>query len=583
MSHASNSEQLALPLVIAVTGHRDLVAAEIPLIRQRMEELFVDLKEEYPYNRLVIMSPLAEGADTIAAEVALDLEIDLLVPLPKPLDEYLADFNTEEARQKFRDLSTRARQIIELKYAIPPTPDGFEEDNWINSFPYAHLGTYLCAHCHILLAVWDGQESTKIGGTASVIRFHQDDIMPGLTPDTAAAQRMLVDDESDLVFHIPCSRDSADYAEHAGHTVEESCWYTKDKENPRSKELPAQHKLIFQRSAEFSQDAQLYAEKIEQERWSLIESEAAEKLPDGIKDIDKTYCAADWLAMFYQKKVMRTLLVTHVMAFLMGLMFLMYTDFSSVQLMLVAFLIFFTIATLSQTASKRGEWHRKYLDYRTLAEGLRVQFYWAAAGVTSKSKWKFAHDSYLQTENPEFGWIRNVMRVAGIDNDADPYVDNHGMQFTLAEWVGGEDSGQLGYFKRKGQERIERYQLNEKLGTLSLLASVASVFVFLIFGSDMSELGHSIVALVMGTTLLLYGVREGYTYANATKELIKQYEHMLRIFDNANRRLAEANTIEDKRSVLSVLGQSALDEHADWIVMQRERSLDETEIWRMGS
>jgi hypothetical protein len=31
------------------------------------------------------------------------------------------------------------------------------------------------------------------------------------------------------------------------------------------------------------------------------------------------------------------------------------------------------------------------------------------------------------------------------------------------------------------------------------------------------------------------------------------------------------------------LGGSALDEHAEWILMHRDRSIDESEIWRMSN
>jgi hypothetical protein len=58
---------------------------------------------------------------------------------------------------------------------------------------------------------------------------------------------------------------------------------------------------------------------------------------------------------------------------------------------------------------------------------------------------------------------------------------------------------------------------------------------------------------------------------------------MLRIFDNAHRRLSAVTSSDEKRQILSALGQSALDEHSDWILMHRERSLDESEIWRMGA
>ena len=267
----------------------------------------------------------------------------------------------------------------------------------------------------------------------------------------------------------------------------------------------------------------------------------------------------------------------------MGLMFILYSDVTSVQLLLFAFLGFFAIAVATQYLAKKNAWQRKYLDYRTLAEGLRVQFYWAASGVTAENKWKFAHDSFLQSQNPEFGWIRNVMRVAGIRCDAVPYLDPAGVEYTLREWVGGPDQGQLGYFRVKAHERIRHHANTEKLGRLSLLTCVSTVFIFLFFGSTLTDLWENVLIFVMGSTLLVYAVREGYSYATATKELIKQYEFMLRIFDNAHRRLSAVTSVDEQRQILSALGQSALDEHSDWILMHRERSLDESEIWRMGA
>jgi hypothetical protein len=58
---------------------------------------------------------------------------------------------------------------------------------------------------------------------------------------------------------------------------------------------------------------------------------------------------------------------------------------------------------------------------------------------------------------------------------------------------------------------------------------------------------------------------------------------MLRIFDNAKRRLDSAENDMERRQILMALGGSALDEQAQWILMQRDRSLDQGEIWRMGS
>lgn len=55
----------ALPLVVAVTGHRDLVAGETTELRQKVREFLLELAERFPSRRLRLLSSLAEGADQI--------------------------------------------------------------------------------------------------------------------------------------------------------------------------------------------------------------------------------------------------------------------------------------------------------------------------------------------------------------------------------------------------------------------------------------------------------------------------------------------------------------------------------------
>ena len=79
----------SLPLVVAVTGHRDLVASETEPLRQKVRKFFLELAERFPARRLRLLSPLAEGADQLVAEIAVDLDIELVVPLP--MDEFSKD------------------------------------------------------------------------------------------------------------------------------------------------------------------------------------------------------------------------------------------------------------------------------------------------------------------------------------------------------------------------------------------------------------------------------------------------------------------------------------------------------------
>ena len=56
--------------MIGVTGHRDLVPEEIPVLRERVREFFRDLDDLFPGLPVMVMTPLAEGADRLVADVA---------------------------------------------------------------------------------------------------------------------------------------------------------------------------------------------------------------------------------------------------------------------------------------------------------------------------------------------------------------------------------------------------------------------------------------------------------------------------------------------------------------------------------
>jgi hypothetical protein len=346
--------------------------------------------------------------------------------------------------------------------------------------------------------------------------------------------------------------------------------------------MPDRHRQVFAHSRDFSRDAIEYESRIMNEAWPLYDKEKERDLPPGIGDIDHVFRVADWLAIFYQRRILRVLRTTHIFALLMGLMYILYSDLLPNRVFLVAFVLFFLAAAAIHTLGNRLSWHRKYLDYRTLAEGLRVQFYWAAAGVTSGNVSKFAHDNFLQAQDPDLGWIRNVMRVAGTECDASPSRDPAGLEFAIREWIGDDQSGQLGYFRRKAGERIERNRVTDQAAMVVLWVSIAAIALFIFATDDLADRVRDPIVILMGILLLSIGIRQSYAFSTADSELVKQYEFMYRIFRNARRRIDATDDPEEKRRVLRVLGEAALEEHAEWILMHRERSIDQGEIWRMG-
>lgn len=568
-----------VPIVIAVTGHRNLVADEIPGLRQQVRQFLVNLQRDHPDLPLVVMSPLAEGADRMVAEEARGLGIPLIVPLPLPREIYEQDFQAPESLQDFRELCADA-EVIELPLLPGDTPESVASPGPRRDAHYARLGIYLCAHCHILLAIWDGKTSDMLGGTAQVVRFHQWDEMPGFTERRESSAQILAEDESDLVYHVVCSRDQDDGAPAEGLRPLESWWFTTDPDQPRTAAMPAAYQGVFQRAAEFNRDASRLQQRIRSGAWPLLPEDMPADLAATLKPIDAIFRNADVLAIHFQSRVTRALRAIYTLAALMGLTFVSYASLPHQTPLVFLFLLLFAAGVAIHRVAERGAWHRKYLDYRALAEGLRVQCYWAASGVMSGRTSKFAHDNFLQQQDVELGWIRNVMRFTGrLGAVALPTAA--GLQFAIREWVGEphpQGAGQLAYYERKAIERSGMRRLTTAIAAGCLWTGIAVAVTLALFSAAMAPGWRDLLILLMGLLPMIAAVREAYAQKRAEKELIKQYHFMARIFRNARRQLIAAAGDTARRQILKSLGDAALEEHAQWLLMHRERPLERAQL-----
>ena len=558
---------LPIPLVIGVTGHRDLVAEEYPLLEQRVREFFEGLRTRYPGVSLELLSPLAEGADRLVARVALDLKIRLIVPLPMQQDLYLEDFEEPHSREEFDELVAQGRSFKVPEWPMPePLPDRGTE----RELQYARLGVFIASHCHILLALWDGMSSSQIGGTAQVIDFHQRDYMPGVSEQRGEPSLNLINDESDLVYHLTCSR-----RQHARPLARagEASWLTLDETNPRTSELPERYDRVFTHIAEFNSDARANQKAIESEGWAL--SRTDDPVPQGAHRIEHVFKAADWLALRFQRfyyLALRTMLGVAAAA---GFCFVAFADLPDQDLMIYPYLALFGIGISVFYIEQRGGWHRRHLDYRALAESLRIEFYWAAAGVTSTTPTKYNHDSYLSKQDVELGWIRHVLRFTSRRANAQVDVPEHaGVEFAIDRWIGE----QRDYFGRSAPRHAVNHERNALIGRFCFWAGIVIAVILALTQFRISDAIKTPLMALMGLLPLITAGVAVYSHKKADMENIKKDRFMHRIMTEALRRLENAATDDDRREILRALGQTALDDEAQWIMRQRERHPDSQEL-----
>jgi hypothetical protein len=113
-------------------------------------------------------------------------------------------------------------------------------------------------------------------------------------------------------------------------------------------------------------------------------------------------------------------------------------------------------------------------DYRAIAEGLRVQFYWTACGSGEA-----VASNYLQHQGGELGWIRNVINAAAFPHELNRlafnqliFEDQWAALYSIREaWIGG----QWTYYKRSISD------LSRRRDTFSTYAHVLLVTGFALF------------------------------------------------------------------------------------------------------
>jgi hypothetical protein len=150
------------PFIFGVSGHRDLVPADLPKLRRQLRDIFRRSISSRPNAVFQLLTPLAEGADRIAAEEALSLGIKLVVPMPMMQAEYERDFTSENSLNAFRKLLKTA----DVQFVVTDAASTCEGDE--RTQRYAAVGDYIARESHLLILLWDGKENQKVGGTAWV-------------------------------------------------------------------------------------------------------------------------------------------------------------------------------------------------------------------------------------------------------------------------------------------------------------------------------------------------------------------------------------------------------------------------------
>ena len=384
-------------LSVGVTGHRAEVLAEgdVNRLRERVREslLLIEASGRALLEgerdcfapgppRLRFVSPIADGADQIAAELALDLGWELQAVLPFARDIYRASISNHGSRERFDALLARASCVLEL----PGDPNDSLD-------AYIMTGRATVAHCDLLIAVWDGKPPRGRGGTGEVVQV-------ALTRGTAIIHVPLEPDEEARVLWAAFDPTVVTIAEDAGvaraldresvdalltgllmppfDEQEQRFLRAFAREQLRHFRTRIEYPLLLAATGvkQFkprTYSDQYYAAQIHDE-WQRYRVGCADahNIAAPIDLLEHAYSWADRLATHFAQ----TYRSGHIFNFVLGgvAVCLGLAAFMAPHLKLEEAVLemLITIAIiLNAHIGTKQEWHRRWLDYRQLAERLR--------------------------------------------------------------------------------------------------------------------------------------------------------------------------------------------------------------------
>lgn len=333
-----------IPLIIGVTGHLNPREEDGDLLRETVKREIMKLRERCPHTPAAMLCALARGADLLCAETAEELGISLRAVLPLEQAEYEKDFSPEDLARLHHQL-----ERAETVFTAPAAEEEPAEEN--RDFRYRQASIYVAEHSHILLALWDGEKGSNAGTGAAV----EAALKGAWQPRRGMACRNA---ENSAVLHIKTPRENSG-------------------ESGAGTAILLGNREVFGEILTKTEEFNRLAEEVQEGREQLLPEDGSADV--GQEKLEALYDTADSLSLRFAQRYRRTLRILAVLGTVIMFTFLLYDEAELHSLILLCGAALFG-AILVTGQSQRYAGHRRYIEYRALAEALRVQMYLRYAG-----------------------------------------------------------------------------------------------------------------------------------------------------------------------------------------------------------
>jgi hypothetical protein len=558
-----------VPLVLGITGHRDVLADDVEFVKDSVRSLLRDYRARFQRSPIIFISALAEGVDQIAAEAALEVEgVRLAAVLPMPREEYIKDFNAPQVRTSFEQLFSKATwQHV--------TGFNLSDRNKL----YQDCGRSIASLTHVLMVAWNRVDNGKVGGTADTVKFKLQGCIDYNSIGEDDEEKYLSRNETGLVFDIPIRRRSEPLVDPGRKT-----YWTVAADYAES---PVEAGVL------------LNVDKPDDAVARLIERLNRENLrPEGAPGAASSYVSsffgrADQLASRYQARsrvIIKGLFASAIIVALLNPFNQQEHTTTSMSLEVFAIVVMWGLWYYGHKKRLKD----RYEDYRSLAEAARVQIAWQRSGLKDH-----VADSYLSSQIGELDWLRRAIRsLQALDLWSGHIVHEPSMQNLEGvrdDWLKGQyeyyagaavkTPGKILQLAKEGVRLTKYAKVFLAAGIAVLgLSRLPSLGLLLPEGWYSGlDLGHiegfkwapylATLSLALAASLKAYGEIMGFVpVSRRYKSMALVLKRSLEAYGSIKKQ-PKVDKVRKIQDLYSVVGREALVENGDWIITHRQKDI----------
>jgi hypothetical protein len=586
---------------------------------------------------MIVLSALAEGADQLVAQVARDRGLRVIAPLPLPEEEYRRDFELNpvqpDALQKFD--AWMAPHTLVQKLFVGYEAGVSRENVRVpekRDLQYRRAGAFIARHCDVLIALWDGMDGAATGGTAEIVDFKRH----GIPLDVSGRGRASLDaPEIGPVIHIVTPR-AADAP--TAETVKVHRWGAKTllqvlSDAARNRSDPANREI---RDA-LERDYELWKfvrASIKQTRGFNRAAAAVHRSPDGpakleagflhLFEVDKEkpetramalrardavgpYCdlfaVADVLAQRWQRIFQNDWLWLFGLALFVFGSFETYSHLTPIierewqmprlgglleRVLLFSYISAFTGLVVWAFVAIWREHQGRFLDYRALAEALRVAVFWRLAGIPDVA------DAYPIKMPQELAWVKTCLLAQELldkgtpaRHAVPPWRDKGNYAWICDTWI----KGQATYFDKARKRHLGDALRQARRSTwilvaIAVLAAILLLVVLHIAGNtaygpvsewlSRGRWAHDLFLFSISILPVVAALLVGYSEKLAFNAQARRYDRMRAVFNQALHIVPRAlalGKVDLAHDTLRELGAEMMRDNAEWVSTYRERPI----------